>query len=431
MGKLSRKEMKICIVGAGSTYSPEFVDGILRREGEMCVKELVLMDINAERLAAVGGLIRRICGTFAKPPKVTLTEDLQEAVIDADYVVTQFRVGMLPARAKDERIPLKFGIIGQETTGPGGFAKALRTIPKILDITSCMEKYAPNAMLINFTNPSGIITEAVMKYSSVPVVGLCNGPITISMRINEIMGWEKSDVFYDYFGLNHLGFIKGIYLKGSNVSDEVFEKILDHPKCDYMIGYKFNKKHVQAMKILPVGYLQYYFNEKEAFEKLNALPLTRAEQLIDVDAQLLVEYSDPNLKTKPPGLEQRGGAWYSEVAVALINSFQNDDGATHVINTKNNGTISDLPDDAVIEIPAIVRGDSIRTLELGRLPLEVCGIIQHVKAYESLTVKAGAEQSYNAALAALMSHPFMRSADDAEKILDEIIEAHPEYIKLT
>ena len=205
---------------------------------------------------------------------------------------------------------------------------------------------------------------------------------------------------------------------------------MDHPKCEYMLGYPFNKKHALAMKILPVGYLQYYFHEKEVFEKLNALVLTRAEQLIDVEAQLLADYSNPNLKSKPAGLELRGGAWYSEAAVALIDSLINDDGVTHVLNIKNNGAISDLPADAVIEIPAVVRGDSIRALSLGSLPLEVRGIIQHVKAYESLTVKAGAERSRDTALAALMSHPFLRSSNDAEKLLDEIIEAHPKYIDL-
>lgn len=424
------KELKICVIGAGSTYSPELIDGFMNRQDKMKVREFALMDIHPERLQIVGGLIQRMCKNFENPPKVVLTQDLKEAVTGADYVVTQFRVGQLPARVKDERIPLKYGYIGQETTGPGGFAKALRTIPKILEITKCMEEYAPYAKLINFTNPSGIITEAVCKYSNVSVVGLCNGPITTFKRTSEIMGWSDKDVFYDYFGLNHLGFIKAIYVDGKDVTDEAFEAILSHPKCDYMLGYAFNKKHALAMRVLPVGYLQYYNHQNEVYKKLSSADHTRAEQLIEVDKQLLSDYSDPNLNSKPAGLDQRGGAWYSEAAVALINSMENNDGVIHVINVQNNGVIQELPDDAVIEIPAVVNGDSIRPLHLGKLPDGIAGLVHHVKAYESLTVKAAAEHSKDLALLALASHPFIRSVNDAESMLNEIIAAHTEYIDL-
>lgn len=424
------KELKICVIGAGSTYSPELVDGFLNRQDKMRVKEFALMDINRDRLEIVGGLIGRMAKNFDPQPVVSLTTNLQDAITGADYVVTQFRVGMLPARAKDEAIPLKYGYIGQETTGPGGFAKALRTIPEMIKIAKCMELYAPEAKLINFTNPSGIITEAVSKYTSVPVVGLCNGPLTTFKRTSEIMGWQKDDVFYDYFGLNHLGFIKGIYVNGKDVTDDAFEKILSHPKCDYMLGYAFHKKHALAMRVLPVGYLQYYYHQKEVYDKLSAQKLTRAQQLMEVDKQLLKDYSDPNLNTKPAGLEQRGGAWYSEAAVALINSMENNDGAVHVINVQNNGAIAGLDDDAVIEIPAVVGGANIKPLHLGKLPDAISGLVHHVKAYESLTVKAGAEHSKETALLALAAHPFLRSVTDADNLLEDIIAAHPEYIHL-
>ncbi len=424
------KELKVCVIGAGSTYSPELIDGFLNRQDKMTVKEFALVDINKDRLDIVGGLIKRMCEKFSKPPKVTMTDNLQEAITGADYVVTQFRVGLLSARAKDERIPLNYKYIGQETTGPGGFAKAVRTIPVMIKIAKLMEKYAPEAKLVNFTNPSGIITEAVSKYSSVKVVGLCNGPITTFKRTNEIMGWKDEDVFYDYFGLNHLGFIKGIYLNGKDVSEEAFEKILSHPKCDYMLGYAFNKRHALAMGVLPVGYLQYYYNQQEIYNKLSAQEKTRAQQLFDVDKQLLEDYSDPDLKTKPAGLELRGGAWYSEAAVALIDSMENNDGAVHVLNMQNNGIIKGIPDDAVIEIPAMVSGDNIKALHLGKLPEGIEGLVYHVKSYESLTVKAVAEKSKEAALVALASHPFIRSDNDAEKMLDDIIAAHPNYIDL-
>lgn len=424
------KELKICVVGAGSTYSPELIDGFYNRQGKMKVKEFALMDVNMERLEIVGGLIERMCQHYDDPPKVTKTNNLIEAVQGADYVVTQLRVGLLHARAKDERIGLRYGYIGQETTGPGGFAKALRTIPVILNIAHTMEKYAPTAKLINFTNPSGIITEAVSRYSRVPVVGLCNGPLTTFKRTIKTFSWENDNVFFDYFGLNHLGFIKGIYRNGKDITDDIFPQILDHPDCGEMLGYPFNKHQALAMRVLPVGYLQYYFHQNELYQKISSAEKTRGELLVDVDKQLLKDYSDVHLTTKPAGLELRGGAWYSEAAVALINSMETADDAQHIVCVPNNGCIAGLADDAVVEVPAIVSGDLLRTLHVGKLPEAIDGLVKHVKCYESLTVKAAAEKSRDQALLALISHPFIRSANDAEKILDDIMREHAEFIDL-
>lgn len=424
------KELKICVIGAGSTYSPELIDGFFNRQDKMKVKEFALMDIHMERLEIVGGLIQRMCQHYENPPKVTMTDDLKTAIEGADYVVTQFRVGLLPARAKDERVGLRHGYIGQETTGPGGFAKALRTIPVILEIAEMMKRYAPGAKLINFTNPSGIITEAVSRYTDVPVVGLCNCPITTFKRTAKNMGWENEDVFFDYFGLNHLAFIKGIYVNGRDVTDETFKKILDHPNCEEMLGYPFHKRQALAMRLLPVSYLQYYFHQKELYEKISSQEKTRGELLIEVDRQLLKDYSDPNLTTKPAGLSQRGGAWYSEAAVSLINSMETNDGATHFVCVPNKGCIEGLDDMAVVEIPAVVSGDRISAFHVGKMPDAIDGLVKHVKAYESLAVKAGAEQSADTALLALISHPFMRSANDAEAILNDIMLEHAEYVHL-
>ncbi len=424
------RNLKITIIGAGSTYSPELICGFFDRQDLMCVKEFALMDIDPERLSIVGGLIERIAGTFDAPPKVTLTDSLEAALTGADYVITQLRVGKLAARIKDERIPLKYGYIGQETTGPGGFAKAVRTIPVILNVAHTMEKVCPNATLINFTNPSGIITEAVSKYSSIKVVGLCNGPLTTYMRTIDEFGWKDKDVYFDYFGLNHLGFIKGIYVDGKDVTDEYFEKILSSERCDHMLGYKFNKRQALAMRVLPIGYLQYYFHEEEIFNKLSHQEKTRGETLLSVDRQLLEDYKNPNLKGRPDGLMQRGGAYYSEAAVALMNSIENGDNAVHTVCLPNNGVIKGLDDKAVVEIEARVNGENIKPLFIGDIPEPIRGLIQHVKAYESLTVKAAAEQNKELAFLALCSHPFIRSVNDAEKMFEEIVAAHPEYIHL-
>lgn len=424
------RDLKIALIGSGSTYSPELIHGFLTREDKMRVREFALMDITPERLEIVGGLIKRMCTNFKVQPEVNFYSELEPAISGADYVVTQFRVGLLPARVKDEGIPQKFGILGQETTGPGGFAKALRTIPKVLEVAKCMEKCAPNAVLVNFTNPSGIITEAVTKYSKVKVVGLCNTPITTFKKINEVMGFREEDVFYDFFGLNHFGMIRDIYLNGRKVSEEYFEKIMNHERMPEMLGFKFNKAYVKAAGFLPVQYMQYYLHTREKTQELCSLERTRAQVLLEVDKELLVQYSDPELKTKPKGLDQRGGAWYSEAAVALMTSIETNDGNTHIINCRNNGTILDLPEDCVIEVPAVVRGESIKPLSVGRLPRAIAGTVQHVKAYESLTVEAGAEHDRQKALLALCAHPFITSVNDAEQLLDQIIAAHPDYIDL-
>ncbi|PKP57664.1 6-phospho-beta-glucosidase [Candidatus Atribacteria bacterium HGW-Atribacteria-1] len=425
------RKLKIGVVGAGSTYTPELIDGFIKRQKEMAVKEFALMDINEERLKIVGGLTKRMCAQFTNPPEVIFTTNLDEAVTDADYIVTQFRVGGFAARAKDEKIPLGYDIIGQETTGPGGFTKALRTIPEALKVAKSMELLAPKAWLINFTNPSGIVTEAISKYSSVKVVGLCNAPITHRNRIAEVMEVTPDEIYIDSFGLNHLGWIRGIDINGEDKTQEFFKKIMDSPRIDYMLGYKFNRKYIKALNLLPTGYLQYYYYNREVLKKLQSLERTRAQIIMDIDKELLLQYSDPNLKVKPVGIEKRGGAWYSEAAVALINSIENNKKEIHIVNVRNNGAIAGIDDDAIVEVPVVVGSAILKPLVVGKIPDSVAGLIKHVKAYESLTVKAGAERLKDVAFMALVNHPFITSIDEAEKMFEELLAANKDYIHLT
>jgi len=425
------RKLKIGVVGAGSTYTPELIDGFIKRQKEMAVKEFALMDINEERLKIVGGLTKRMCAQFTNSPEVIFTTNLDEAVTDADYIVTQFRVGGFAARAKDEKIPLGYDIIGQETTGPGGFTKALRTIPEALKVAKSMELLAPKAWLINFTNPSGIVTEAISKYSSVKVVGLCNAPITHRNRIAEVMEVTPDEIYIDSFGLNHLGWIRGIDINGEDKTQEFFKKIMDSPRIDYMLGYKFNRKYIKALNLLPTGYLQYYYYNREVLKKLQSLERTRAQIIMDIDKELLLQYSDPNLKVKPVGIEKRGGAWYSEAAVALINSIENNKKEIHIVNVRNNGAIAGIDDDAIVEVPVVVGSAILKPLVVGKIPDSVAGLIKHVKAYESLTVKAGAERLKDVAFMALVNHPFITSIDEAEKMFEELLAANKDYIHLT
>ena len=428
--------IKITFMGAGSTVFLRNVLGDCIYTDALKGMEIALYDIDGQRLeqsAAILEAINKGNGCPASIRSYLGAENRRKALSGADFVINAIQVGGYdPCTITDFEIPKKYGLrqtIG-DTLGIGGIMRALRTIPVILEIAEMMKKYAPGAKLINFTNPSGIITEAVARYTDVPVVGLCNCPITAFMRTKKHMGWENDDVFFDYFGLNHLAFIKGIYLNGKDVTDEAFEKILDHPNCDEMLGYAFNKRQALAMRVLPVSYLQYYFHQKELYEKISSQEKTRGESLIEVDKQLLKDYSDPNLTTKPAGLSLRGGAWYSEAAVSLINSMETNDGAIHFVCVPNHGCIQGLDDMAVVEVPAVVKGDCLRTLNVGKMPAAIDGLVKHVKAYESLTVKAGAERSADDALLALISHPFIRSVNDAEAILDDIIREHAEYIHL-
>ena len=424
------RDLTIGVIGAGSTYSPELIDGFLKRQDQLSVKRFVLMDIDQTKLDIVGGLVERIALTFDKKVEVIKTLNMEEAVDGADYVVTQFRVGRLPARARDEKIPLKYDLIGQETTGPGGFAKAMRTIPEILKIARAMEKYSPKSWLINFTNPSGIVTEAVSKYSDVNVIGLCNQPITTHNYIAEELGVASEDLYMDYFGLNHLGWIKRLLLNGEDISAEAFDKIINSPRLDHILGYHFTKDFLKALGLLPTGYLQYYYHTEESLAKLKSQPQCRAEVVMKIEEDILKLYQDPSLNKKPKMLEKRGGAWYSDAAVAVMSAIENDKQELHIVNVPNNGAIEGLPRDSIIEVPAVVGKSGAAPLVVGEVPLGITGLLQHVNAYENLTVKAGAEGCKATALVALCSHPFIKSTDVAKRLLDELISANQPYIQL-
>ena len=292
--------MKIGVIGAGSTYTPELVEGLLRRQEAIGLDELTLMDIDDEKLAVVGGLARRMVERAAAPFTVRLTTERLDAIRDAAFVLTQMRVGRLAARRKDELIPRQQGFIGQETTGPGGFAKALRTIPVILQIAREMEEYAPGAIMINFTNPAGLVTEAVLTHSGVNAIGLCNGPLGTRKAIVAALGARDRDVSMRYFGLNHLSFAADIALQGRDVTDRVIEALArDADATDAAV--------LRALRMVPSNYLQYYYRTAEKLEEQRREERSRAEQVMEIEEQLLALYRDPDLTEKPAILEKRGG----------------------------------------------------------------------------------------------------------------------------
>ncbi len=432
---MSKRGLKIATIGGGSSYTPELVEGFIKRYDELPVKDLYLVDIEKgkEKLEIVGNLAKRMVEKAGVDINIHLTLDRREAIKDADFVTTQFRVGLLDARIRDEKIPLRYDVIGQETTGPGGFAKAQRTIPVILDICKDIEELSPNAWLINFTNPSGIITETVLKHTRVKAIGLCNVPIGMVYGIAEMLDVDVKRVSIDFAGLNHLVWGMHVYLDGDDITEELIDSFAGGKSMSMknVPDLPWEPEFIKSLGMYPCPYHRYYYLTDKMLEeeKKDAATIgTRGEQVKKLEKELFELYKDPNLNVKPPQLEKRGGAHYSDAACSLINSIYNDKKDIHVVNVKNNGTILDLPNDAVIETNAVIDKNGAHPINIGHVPTNIRGLMQSVKAYEELTIEAGVTGNYYTALQALTVHPLVPSSTVTKKILDDIIRENIDYL---
>lgn len=422
--------MKIAVIGGGSSYTPELLDGLIARTDSLPVSTLTLMDPDATRLSITAGLARRMVARRGIPLDVFETTDLHEAVDGARYVVAQMRVGGAAARIADEKLGLRNGLIGQETTGVGGFACALRTIPRMLDVAHAMEDLCPDAMLLNFTNPSGIITEALLKHSAVKTVGLCNIPIGIVMEVSLRMGCEPEDVELDYVGLNHLSWVRRFRVRGEDVTVEVLGRLIEDAGeewkpdsvCDVM------KTEMQSLGMYCNHYLQYFYATQEALEAQQSRRTTRGEDVVEIEKVLFEKYADTTRDEKPVELEQRGGAHYSTAALALLDAIQNDTGSTQIVCCRNNGAIPGLDDDVAIEAPALIGRNGAAAVAQGKPEKSISGLLQCIKGYESLTVKAAITGDRDAALQAMLLHPLMPGVQGAEALLDELLEINRAYL---
>lgn len=430
------KKLKIVTIGGGSSYTPELIDGFIKRYAELPVSDYYLLDIEEgrEKLEIVGRLARRMVEKAGIPMTIHLTLDREEALKDADFVTTQLRVGFLDARINDEKIPLKYGVLGQETTGPGGFMKAQRTIPVLLDICRDMEKYCPNAWLINFTNPAGIVTEAITRNSKIKTLGICSGANSMLMDIAKAYEVNKSQVQARFMGLNHLIFADHIYIDGNEVTEDFIEKLAQGSATNALknipdIG--FSARFAKALHMYPISYLKYFFLTREMVDAALAdqqTKGTRGEQTRAIERTLFELYQDETLSGKPKELEQRGGAWYSDTACSIISAIYNDKKEIHVVNTTNNGTTGDLPNHVTLETNAVIDRQGAHPLAYGPLPVKIRGLIQSVKAYEELTVEAAVTGNYDTALLALSINPLMPSTTLAEQILNEYLAVNERYL---
>jgi 6-phospho-beta-glucosidase len=414
--------IKVTVVGGGSTYTPELVDGFVRRRDRVTIDELVLLDVDAERLAIVGGLAQRMLDLQDWPGRLTLTTDRDAAIDGAHFVLIQLRVGGQAARLVDETLPPTFGVIGQETTGAGGFAKALRTVPVVLDLAELAgRRAAPGAWIVDFTNPVGVVTQALLDDGH-RAVGLCNVAITLQRRLARRFDVDPERVALEHVGLNHLSWERAVRVDGVDRLPEV----LDVDPAELAAELRLPADLLAWVGAIPSYYLRYYYLTRTVLAEQRD-GHTRARDVMDIEARLLDLYRDPALAEKPALLADRGGAFYSEAAAQLIASLHDGRGDVQVVDVRNDGALPDLPDGAVVEVPAVVDRDGAHPLPLAALAPEQRGLVQAVKAYEELTVSAACSGDLVTARRALAAHPLV-GAEVAAPLLDALLAANRAHL---
>ena len=425
--------MKICVIGAGSTYTPELIEGIINKRDSLPVSEISFMDIDERKLNIVGSLCQRMIVAAGLNCKTELVlNDYEHALKGADFVLAQIRVGKLPARVKDEKIPLKYDLIGQETCGIGGMFKGLRTIPVMIQIVKMMEMYCPNAWLINFSNPSGMIAEALLNYTSVKMMGLCNVPINTIDGIKKSMNLPNAEV--EYMGLNHFAYITKIEQDGKDYLEDALAAGINSESMKNIPASGVTKEQIEYIGAIPTSYLEHYYFKNSKLEKLKNSPKTRGEICMEIEEELLKIYQDNDLHVKPVQLSKRGGARYSEVAIYLVDSIWNDKQDVQVVNVLNKGAIDFLDENDAVEVRAIIGKDGAKTLPVkGQVNDHIKEYIKQLKAYEKHAVKAAIYGDKKEAMRALMSNPLVADLRTASDCFDELLEAHkddlPQFFK--
>ena len=404
--------MKLAVIGAGSTYTPELVS----RVSELPVTDLALHDIDRDRLQIVGGLAKRMLARAGYEGGLTLTGDLDRALDQASFVLVQIRVGGQQARLHDETVPLRCGCIGQETTGAGGFAKAMRTVPVVLELAERVsERAAPGAWIVDFTNPVGIVTRALLDQGH-RAIGLCNVAIGFQRRFAQALGIAPERVLIDQVGLNHLTWIRAVHIDGEDRLDALLADYGDELAAELELP----RRLLDDLGAIPSYYLRYFYGHDEVLaEQRDGVP--RAQTVAEIERELLAMYRNEALDTKPELLEQRGGAFYSDAAMGLVGSLISGDGAVHVVDTRNAGTLQGLAADDVVEVPARVTGTGAQPLPQRPLAPELLGLVQHVAAYERLTVKAATSGDPVLARKALLAHPLVGQTAKVDELLEDLL----------
>jgi 6-phospho-beta-glucosidase len=415
--------MKLTVIGGGSTYTPELIDGFSRLRELLPIEELWLVDPDPRRLELISGISRRMFARAGHPGRIIATSDVVAGVSDADVVLLQLRIGGQAARHGDETWPHQAGVIGQETTGPGGFAKALRTVPIVLEVAEQVRRHAkPDAWIIDFTNPVGIVTRALLEAGH-RAVGLCNVAIGFQRRFANLLDVDFHSVRLDHVGLNHLTWERGVIVDGRDVLPELLGSHLGELADEVELPPSL----LSMLGSVPSYYLRYFYDHDDVLrEQLGSR--TRAQAVMEVEAELLELYADPHIDTKPAILERRGGAYYSEAAVDLIASLTADRGDVQVVNLRNDGAMPFLPDDHVIEVPATVGASGLIALPIAPLPEDLTGLIAHVAGYERLALDAAVNGGRDRVLRAMLAHPLVQQFDRAEKLTDLLLAENGKHL---
>ena len=426
--------LKVCVIGGGSTYTPELISGFLSRSADFPVTEICLMDCDPNRLNIVGKFAQRMAEDRHAPFHISLTTDLNTALNNAAYTITQLRVGLMQARRRDEYLGLRHGLIGQETTGVGGMAKALRTVPVILDIARRMQQFArPDAVLVNFTNPAGLVTQALADYyPEIQAVGVCNVAYNAKMDMLKLLApideqpITPEKVELDTLGLNHLTWHRGLRIDGEDVWPIVIRSTVEALRQAQ--DPEWDPRTIEVLRMIPNYYLEYFYYPDRILQKQTHWPPSRAEEVMLVEDDLMRQYADPKRNQPPEDLMKRGGAYYSTTATQLLNAHYNNLYENHVINIPNGSAISEWPADWVLEIPAEVSRSGFRPLPNKPLPEACFALIAAVKAFEKLTIQAAVHGDRDAAYQALLAHPLGPHADNVHDVLDDMLETHSEHL---
>lgn len=430
--------MKISVIGGGSAYTPGLIEGLIKIRKEVPYTELWLMDIDAPKLNTVGAIVTKLLAQACPEVQVKTTTHRVEAIKDSAFVLCQIRVGGLAGRVLDEKIPLKYGVIGQETVGPGGFAMALRTLPVMLSIANDIKEHAPEAWLINYSNPSGMVAAMLANHTDINALSICDVPIGIQHFIASMLKLPRNKVKLDYVGLNHMGWFRRIFVDGKDIMPLIRQMakttdVLAMLPTDDEKTVEESKMMVRIFEklgIIPSPYLQYYYLGRESLEKQIEAGKTRGEVVQEIEKELLAHFDEVAQGEDTHLWKSRGGEWHSELMVSMLSAIHNDKGEEFIVNVINNGCVPGMPADACVEIPCLIDKRGVRPLHVDKPDTDMLGLMQLVSAYENLTVEAALEGSYAKALRALNLNPLIPSLEVAEKILDDYIEAHGDSIQL-
>jgi len=405
---------RVAILGGSSVYTPEFISSIIARN--LAIGEIVLIGRTEQKLQLVSAFCQRMLDKNGFPTKIVATTDVAEGVKGSNYILNQIRVGGMMARARDERVPPMFDMIGDETLGAGGIANAFRTLPVVLEYARVIERAAPDATLINLTNPMGVIVEALNKITSMNVIGICDVPTVYTKRIAKILNADSRGIWVDYFGLNHIGWIQDVKIDGRSQMERLLDRVT-RKKPD-----GFDVELVELFRMIPTRFVSFFFRKDDILKKQKEMVKYRGEELYEAEQLILAQYEDEDLCEVPELTKDRNAVWYEQSIIPLVEGLESEEERELVLCVKNNGALKGLPDEAAVEVPSVVSKKGIQVRRVGESPCFLKGLFYSVKASERLTVEAVIQNSYDLALQALVIHPLVPSLSAARGFLDKMIE---------